>query len=49
LVDELPALRNENVWVSGFRNIVFYLRELSEGKWDLDADLEGLEKADCIA
>jgi sorting and assembly machinery component 37 len=46
---DLPALKNDNVWVGGFRNIVDYIRQFSRGKWDLDAELEGRERADCIA
>lgn len=46
---ELPALQNENIWVGGFRNIVDHVTQLSSGEWSLDAELEGLEKADCIA
>lgn len=47
--DELPALRNGMTCVSRFRNIVHYLRQYSNGAWDLDAGLSGLDKADCIA
>ncbi|PYI15177.1 hypothetical protein BO86DRAFT_422689 [Aspergillus japonicus CBS 114.51] len=47
--NELPALRNDNTWVSRFRNIVDYLRQYSSGDWDLDADLTGLDRADSIA
>lgn len=46
---ELPALRNENVWIGGFRNIVDYITQFSVGTWCLDAELEGSEWADCIA
>ncbi|KAH8423159.1 glutathione S-transferase family protein [Aspergillus melleus] len=46
---ELPALKNGTTWVSKFRNIVDYLRQYSNGDWDLDGDLSGLEKADNIA
>lgn len=47
--DELPAVKDGSRWVSKFRNIVNYLREYSNGQWDLDAHLSGLEKADNIA
>jgi sorting and assembly machinery component 37 len=47
--DQLPALRNDNVWIGGFRNIVDFVSQLSNGRWSLDVDLEGIEKADCIA
>ncbi|KAI9743878.1 MAG: hypothetical protein M1818_002612 [Claussenomyces sp. TS43310] len=46
---ELPALRNENIWIGGFRNILDYITKLSGGAWSLDADLEGIAKADCVA
>ncbi|RAK97803.1 mitochondrial import receptor subunit [Aspergillus ibericus CBS 121593] len=46
---ELPALKNDSTWVSRFRNIVDYLRQYSNGEWDLDQNLTGLEKADNIA
>ncbi|PYI05815.1 mitochondrial import receptor subunit [Aspergillus sclerotiicarbonarius CBS 121057] len=46
---ELPALKNDSTWVSRFRNIVDYLRQYSNGDWDLDQNLSGLEKADNIA
>ncbi|KAE8321559.1 Tom37 C-terminal domain-containing protein [Aspergillus sergii] len=45
---ELPALRNGSTWVSRFRNIVDYLRQYSNGKWDLDGGLSGLQRADNI-
>jgi sorting and assembly machinery component 37 len=47
--DELPALKDGATWVSKFRNIVDYLRQYSNGEWDLDSRLEGLERADSIA
>ncbi|PWY78570.1 mitochondrial import receptor subunit [Aspergillus sclerotioniger CBS 115572] len=46
---ELPALKDDKTWVSRFRNIVDYLRQYSNGDWDLDQSLTGLEKADNIA
>ncbi|KAL3450183.1 Tom37 C-terminal domain-containing protein [Aspergillus insuetus] len=46
---ELPALKNGSTWVSRFRNIVDYLRQYSNGAWDLDRDLSALEKADNVA
>ncbi|KAL4796564.1 Tom37 C-terminal domain-containing protein [Aspergillus venezuelensis] len=46
---ELPALKNGSTWVSRFRNIVHYLRQYSEGAWDLDRDLSALDKADSVA
>ncbi|KAJ5550901.1 hypothetical protein N7535_001161 [Penicillium sp. DV-2018c] len=46
---ELPALQNGSVWVSRFRNIVDYLRQYSEGEWDLDQNLDEVQKADSVA
>ncbi|KAL4869275.1 hypothetical protein BDV12DRAFT_85935 [Aspergillus spectabilis] len=46
---ELPALKNGSTWVSRFRNIVDYLRQYSNGAWDLDRDLSALESADSVA
>ncbi|KAL6716719.1 hypothetical protein ACLMJK_006287 [Lecanora helva] len=34
---ELPALRDGEVTVGGFENIIDYLRQKSNGKWDLDS------------
>ncbi|KAI9715271.1 MAG: hypothetical protein M1812_006082 [Candelaria pacifica] len=47
--DELPALRDGSTWVGGFGNIVQYLKRYSDGKWDLDAELDPEQRADCIA
>jgi sorting and assembly machinery component 37 len=49
VIDELPALKNGDVWVSKFRNIVDYVRQYSDQAWDLDADWTGLDKADIAA
>ena len=49
LIDELPALKDGSTWVSRFRKIVDYLRQYSDGKWDLDQGLDEVEKADNIA
>lgn len=46
---ELPALQNGSIWVSRFRNIVDYLRQYSEGAWNLDQDLDDVQKADSVA
>ncbi|EPS30390.1 hypothetical protein PDE_05341 [Penicillium oxalicum 114-2] len=46
---ELPALQDGSTWVSRFRNIVDYLRQYSNGEWDLDGSLEGPARADNIA
>ncbi|KAI9055087.1 hypothetical protein LZ554_000052 [Drepanopeziza brunnea f. sp. 'monogermtubi'] len=45
----LPALRNGNVWIGGFRNIFYYLAQFSAGEWTPDAGLPRQESADCIA
>jgi sorting and assembly machinery component 37 len=48
-IDELPALKNGDVWIGGFRNIFHYIAQLSAGEWVLDAGLAEQEGADCIA
>ncbi|KAH8755255.1 Tom37 C-terminal domain-containing protein [Hyaloscypha finlandica] len=47
--NELPALRNGDIWIGGFRNIFHYLAQCSAGEWVLDAGLPEQEGADCIA
>ncbi|KUL82502.1 hypothetical protein ZTR_10650 [Talaromyces verruculosus] len=47
--NELPAVKDGQTWVSKFRNIVDYVRQYSNEEWDLDADWEGLDKADITA
>ncbi|GIJ82748.1 hypothetical protein Asppvi_001259 [Aspergillus pseudoviridinutans] len=47
--NELPAVKNGTTWVSRFRNIVDYLRQYSNGAWDLDRELSGVDRADNIA
>lgn len=46
---ELPAVRVGLRWVSGFRNIVEFLKQYSNGEWDLDKWMEKKEWADCMA
>ncbi|KAJ9640160.1 hypothetical protein H2204_003385 [Knufia peltigerae] len=46
---ELPVLKHEETWVAGFGNIVSYLRDVSEGRWDLDQRLSDTQRADCAA
>ncbi|KAI1621691.1 Tom37 C-terminal domain-containing protein [Exophiala viscosa] len=46
---ELPALRNGDTWVAGFGTIVSYLRDTSDGKWDLDKNLDESQRADSAA
>lgn len=48
-VGELPALQDGPIWVSRFRNIVDYLRQYSNGEWDLDRQLDETARADSIA
>jgi len=45
----LPALRNGNIWIGGFRNIFHYIAQYSSGDWVLDVGLPEQEGADCIA
>ena len=46
---ELPALKDGDKWVSRFNNIITYLREVSNGDWDLNRTLIRQQQADCIA
>lgn len=46
---ELPALKDGDKWVSRFNNIVTYLREVSNGDWDLNRSLTRHQQADCVA
>ncbi|KAF3480611.1 uncharacterized protein GIQ15_05958 [Arthroderma uncinatum] len=46
---ELPALWTGTRWISRFRNIVDYLKQYSNGEWDLDGLMSEKEKADCAA
>lgn len=48
-IGELPALQNGSVWVSRFQNIVDYLRQYSEGAWNLDQNLDKVQRADSVA
>ncbi|CRG88075.1 hypothetical protein PISL3812_05102 [Talaromyces islandicus] len=47
--NELPALKHGSTWVSKFRNIVDYLRQISDGAWLLNAELTELAEADTAA
>ncbi|KAG9241775.1 Tom37 C-terminal domain-containing protein [Calycina marina] len=47
--NELPALRNGDTWIGGFRNIFHYIARYSAGDWVLDIGLPEQEGADCIA
>lgn len=42
-------MKNGSTWISRFGNITDYLRQYSGGEWDLDAELDEVEKADNIA
>lgn len=46
---ELPALRDAETWVAGFSNIIAYLRDVSDGEWDLDKSLDEAQRADRAA
>ncbi|KAK7885731.1 hypothetical protein LTR67_010083 [Exophiala xenobiotica] len=46
---ELPALRDAETWVAGFSNITAYLRDVSNGEWDLDRSLDEAQRADRAA
>jgi sorting and assembly machinery component 37 len=48
-LDELPALKDGDKWVSRFSNIITYLREVSSGDWNLNRSLNRRQEADCIA
>lgn len=47
--EELPALRDGSTWIGGYRDIVDYVRQYSDGRWDLDARLDPRTRADCVA
>ncbi|CZT07782.1 related to translocase of outer mitochondrial membrane complex, subunit TOM37/Metaxin 1 [Rhynchosporium agropyri] len=47
--NSLPALRNGDILIGGFRNIFHYIAQFSAGEWILDAGLPEQESADCIA
>ena len=36
MTEELPVIRDDPIAIGGFENIVHYLRERSNGRWDLD-------------
>ncbi|KIV94434.1 hypothetical protein PV10_02201 [Exophiala mesophila] len=46
---QLPALCHDQTWVAGFSNIVAYLDEISSGEWNLDRNLNDLQRADLVA
>ena len=48
-VGELPALKDDDRWVSRFINIVAYLHDVSHGDWDLNKSLDRQQKADWVA
>ncbi|EEP77510.1 conserved hypothetical protein [Uncinocarpus reesii 1704] len=47
--NELPAVWTGSRWVTGFRNIVEFLKQYSDGEWDLDQWTSPSEQADCVA
>ncbi|KAL8708599.1 MAG: hypothetical protein Q9220_006535 [cf. Caloplaca sp. 1 TL-2023] len=46
---ELPALRDDSIWVGGFQNIVAHLGDKSGGQWDLDRACNSQGRADVAA
>lgn len=46
---EFPALRDGDVWIAGYANVVEYLRDVSDGAWDLNRELSSRQQADCTA
>ena len=46
---ELPALKDGEIWIGGFHNIVAYLRDRSAGQYDRDKDLSQTQLADRTA
>lgn len=46
---DLPCLRDGATAIVGFDAIVDHLRKISNGQWDLDAQLDKQQKADCFA
>ena len=49
-IEELPVLRDRSKTIGGFENIIHYLRERSDGQWDLDQHLSNQkDRADITA
>ncbi|RMZ92686.1 hypothetical protein DV736_g114, partial [Chaetothyriales sp. CBS 134916] len=46
---QLPALKDGDLWIGGYRDIVIYLRTSSSGEYDLSKDLTNNQQADCAA
>ena len=46
---ELPALKDGDNWIAGYRNIVTYLSDGSREQWNIDGDLNEQQLADCTA
>jgi sorting and assembly machinery component 37 len=46
---ELPVLKDGEMWVAGYRNIVTYLSDASAGKWNLGSSLNEKQSAECTA
>lgn len=45
----LPALQHDGLWIGGYANIIDYIKQLHNGEWGLDSDLDAAEKADAVA
>ncbi|KAL8804304.1 MAG: hypothetical protein Q9182_002669 [Xanthomendoza sp. 2 TL-2023] len=46
---ELPALRDDLIWIAGFQNIIAHLVEKSDGEWNLDRNCTSQDRADISA
>ncbi|RMZ81978.1 hypothetical protein DV737_g2287, partial [Chaetothyriales sp. CBS 132003] len=46
---QLPALKDGDLWIGGYRDIVAHLRTSSSGEYDLSKDLTSSQQADCTA
>lgn len=46
---ELPALRDDSIWIGGFQNIVHHLQQKQEVQWDLDQVCSSRDRADIAA
>ncbi|KAL9595116.1 MAG: hypothetical protein Q9219_006633 [cf. Caloplaca sp. 3 TL-2023] len=46
---ELPALRDDSIWIGGFQNIVHHLHCKSNGSWSADRDCDAQTQADISA
>ncbi len=46
---ELPALKDGDLWVAGYRSIVTYLNDVSAEMWDIDRNLQPQQLSECTA